>query len=159
MRAVRVLVVDPVDPRLGVCLELRRRVFSGEQGVPVEIESDGRDPECSHVMAVDARGQVLGTARLRVDVYGCAKAERVAVSADARGLGVGRALMEQLEELAASRGHDTLRLGAQVAVSGFYTRLGYVPVGPRYVEAGIEHQTMVRPLLADSRPGEGAVEG
>ena len=155
----RVRVIGPADALLPLCLELRRQVFSCEQGVPVAIESDGREGECVHFAAVAEDGRVLGTARMR-SVPGCiAKAERVAVLGSARGLGVGRALMRQLEAKAASTGHTAVQLGAQAAVVGFYQRLGYVPRGPRYEEAGIEHQLMERRAPGPSAAGEGGVEG
>lgn len=159
MTLPRVLVVGPSDALLPLCLELRRQVFSGEQGVPVAVELDGRDGECVHFAAVSEDGTVLGTARMRSVPGRVAKAERVAVRRRMRGLGVGRALMLRLEAEAASRGHTAVRLGSQAAVVGFYERLGYVARGPRYEEAGIEHQLMERRIPARSGGGQGLVEG
>jgi len=159
MPPTRVLVIGPSDVLLPPCLELRRQVFSGEQGVPEAVESDGRDGECVHFVAVADDETVLGTARMR-SMPGCvAKAERVAVRSRMRGRGVGRALMLRLETEAAAKGHTAVLLGAQAAVVGFYARLGYVARGPRYEEAGIEHQLMERRLPTGSDGGEGLVEG
>ena len=110
--------------------------------MPAEIEVDGRDPDCVHFLAsADGEGD-LGAARLRVTADGVAKAERVAVRATARGRGVGRALMRALEAEAAAAGHAAVLLGAQAGAIPFYIRLGYAPVGPRFMEADIEHQMM-----------------
>ena len=90
-------------------------------------------------------GRAVGTARLR-EVGGAAKAERVAVLEDARGRGVGRALMLALEA-EADRMHATqVVLSAQEASIPFYSRLGYVPVGEPYDEAGIRHRRMCKSL-------------
>jgi predicted GNAT family N-acyltransferase len=59
-------------------------VFIEEQGVPEADEVDDRDGESLHLLAW--RGdEAVGTARMRL-VGELAKAERVAVRADARGL-------------------------------------------------------------------------
>lgn len=147
MPPLRVLTIHPPDPRLRRCSAVRREVFVDEQRVPPEIEVDGRDGRCVHFLAVGGpdRGD-LGAARLRVTEDGVAKAERVAVRRGARGLGVGRALMEALEAEARSGGHATIVLGAQAGAIAFYLRLGYAPIGPRFMEAGIAHQAMQRPL-------------
>jgi predicted GNAT family N-acyltransferase len=146
MQPVRVHAFRPPDPRLERCHAVRRRVFIEEQGVPAEIERDGRDGACLHFLAVAEGAGDVGAARLRVTPGGVAKAERVAVLAGARGLGVGRALMRALEGAARDAGHPEVVLGAQAGAIVFYERLGYLPVGPRFMEAGIEHQQMRLPL-------------
>ena len=123
---------------------IRREVFVVGQGVPAEIEVDGRDADCAHVLAL-VDGAPVGTARLRV-VDGHGKAERVAVLASHRGLGLGVALMAALEALARDAGHDQLHLHAQWPVVPFYERLGYVGRGDPFDEAGIRHLAMGRHL-------------
>ncbi|MFT4624117.1 MAG: putative GNAT family N-acyltransferase [Myxococcota bacterium] len=130
---------------LAACIAVRHEVFVVGQGVPVEIEQDGRDSECRHAIVVEA-GQVLGTARLRVTEIGEAKAERVAVRSTARGRGLGRLLMEALEGLAREADHSALVLHAQADVIGFYEHIGYVAEGERFFEADIEHLSMRRDL-------------
>jgi ElaA protein len=46
-------------------------------------------------------------------------------------------------DLAAMPGVSRAKLGAQVHALGFYERLGFVAVGPVYLDAGIEHRDMV----------------
>jgi predicted GNAT family N-acyltransferase len=150
MTTLRVRVLRPAHPDLARCHALRREVFIEEQRVPAEIEVDGRDPDCVHFLASGGDGGDLGAARLRVTPDGVAKAERVAVRAAARGLGVGRALMRALEAEAREAGHQEVVLGAQAGAIAFYLRLGYAPVGPRFMEADIEHQMMRLPLGADA---------
>ena len=49
----------------------------------------------------------------------------MAVEEDARGQGIGRALVERLEELAAEQGAERVMLNARSEAIGFYERLGY----------------------------------
>lgn len=130
------------------CREIRHRVFVEEQRVPAEIEFDGLDDACAQLVAcVD--DAIVGTARLRI-VDGKAKAERVAVAQTLRKGGVGRALMQGLEQEARGRAHDLIVLNAQVAVIPFYERLGYRAEGEVFDEAGIPHRRMTKRLSPPS---------
>lgn len=120
--------------------EVRDAVFVDEQKVPRDIEWDEHDAASRHVVARDSDGGAIGTGRLLVDGH----IGRMAVLADWRGKGVGRALLERLLEEARQQGHTHLALHAQTHASGFYRRFGFVEEGPEFMEAGIPHRTMVR---------------
>ncbi len=130
---------------LARCLAIRREVFVDEQGVPIEEEMDAHDAAYTHFLAL-AAGEAVGTARLRVTGDGRVKAERVAVRRPFRRAGVGRALMRALEDEARARGRRELVLNAQLPVVAFYERLGYRAEGPEFLEAGIPHRAMRKPL-------------
>ncbi|MFJ4622700.1 GNAT family N-acetyltransferase [Streptomyces sp. NPDC088812] len=153
-RAYGVRVVeDPADRE--ACFALRKEVFVGEQGVPEDIEYDAYDADAVHVLAVREDGVPLGTGRL---LYGAAAAAktggdpsagslgRLAVAKEARGLGVGAALVRALEEAARARGLAAVDLHAQTHALGFYERLGYAAYGPKFPDAGIPHRAMRRAL-------------
>ncbi|MET7285018.1 GNAT family N-acetyltransferase [Streptomyces sp. NPDC005573] len=144
---------DPADRE--ACFGLRKEVFVAEQRVPEDIEYDVYDAVALHVLAVREDGVPLGTGRL---LYGEAAAGktggdpavgslgRLAVAREARGLGVGVALVRAIEDAARALGLKTVDLHAQTHALGFYERLGYEPYGPEYPEAGIPHQGMRRTL-------------
>ncbi|WP_149193587.1 GNAT family N-acetyltransferase [Luteimonas suaedae] len=121
---------------------VRETVFVREQQVPPELELDATDPLCAHVLARDAGGRPIGTGRM--DDAG--RIGRMAVLADWRDRGVGAALLQALLRIARERGLKEVVLHAQAGAIAFYTRHGFVPVGERFQEAGIEHQTMRRAL-------------
>ena len=121
---------------------VREAVFVREQGVPLELELDAQDPDCLHVLARDADGRPIGTGRLTpAHTLG-----RMAVLPQWRGRGVGATMLAALTGLARERRWNAIELHAQVDAIGFYLRHGYLPIGPRYMEAGIEHQSMRRAL-------------
>lgn len=122
---------------------VRDEVFVGEQGVPVELEHDGRDPACLHVLAETTAGEAVGTGRLLPDGH----IGRLAVRAPWRGSGVGAAMLALLIEEARERGHGKVELNAQTSALGFYRGFGFSDVGPRFMEAGLEHQAMELSLL------------
>lgn len=125
---------------------LRRAVFVDEQKVPAEIEVDDWDPLCVHALAYGADGRVIGTGRLLPDGH----IGRMAVHADARGLGIGSALLATLMAEARRRGHGFAVLSAQTHAIPFYRRHGYEIVSDEYLDAGIPHVDM-RCDLAGSR--------
>lgn len=118
---------------------VRSTVFIDEQRVPRELEFDERDESCRHVLAFDG-DLAVGTGRLDLDYDG--KIGRVAVVATHRHLGLGRAIMLRLHEIAREQRQTTLWCHAQLTAVPFYERLGYVSSGPMFLEAGIEHVRM-----------------
>src|SRR5690606_41841444 len=71
-----------------------------------------------------------------------ARIGRMAVLAAWRGRGGGATLLQALLAGGGGRGWERPMLHAQAPVIGFYRRLGFVEDGPRFMEAGIEHQGM-----------------
>ena len=127
---------------IATCRALRRTVFIEEQGVSEADEVDDRDGEAIHLLATVA-GRPVGSARLLIE-GDTGKIGRVCVLAEARGEGIGAALIRAaVANLASMPGVSRAKLGAQVHALGFYERLGFVAVGPVYLDAGIEHRDMV----------------
>lgn len=117
---------------------IRHAVFVQEQCVPVELEMDANDEHCIHAIAYNEHGQPLGTGRLLPDGH----IGRMAVQADYRSLGVGSMLLRALIDEARVRQYMEVVLSAQLHAQAFYARHGFVPEGPVYMDAGIEHITM-----------------
>ena len=139
--AFRVEAVD-YESALPDLRRVRETVFVQEQNVPLALEWDELDPSCRHVLARDAQGQPIGTGRLTPQhTIG-----RMAVLADWRGRGVGDALLLALIDEARRLGWREVSLHAQVSAIGFYARHGFLPYEARFVEAGIDHQSMRRLL-------------
>lgn len=151
--------VQPVeDPRaLAELHAIREAVFVREQQVPAALERDAHDAACLHVVARTLGGQAIGTARLLPPGAGHPpKIGRMAVLRDWRGRGVGSAMLLALLRLARQRGWHEVALNAQASAIGFYLRHDFLPLGPRFMEAGIEHQAMHRivagPVAIATRP-------
>lgn len=117
---------------------LRFEVFVLGQGVPAELERDGRDPECAHVLAESAAGEPVGTGRLLPD----GRIGRMAVLEAWRGRGVGAAMLLALMAEARRRGFAHAHLHAQSHARAFYERHGFEVEGEEYLEAGIPHVGM-----------------
>ena len=127
---------------IATCQALRRVVFIEEQGVSPQDEMDGRDGAARHLLA-RLDGAPIGTARLLTE-GAVGKIGRVCVRAEARGKGVGVALIRAAVEIFRSEpGVQKVKLGAQTHAMGFYAALGFEAVGEVYQDAGIPHRDMV----------------
>ena len=116
---------------------IRTAVFIVGQGIPEAEEWDDADAASVHVLA-RSEGRVVGTGRLLPD----GRIGRMAVLVDARGTGLGTAILQRLMAAAGAAGHREAVLNAQVAVMPFYARHGFLPEGEIFDECGIPHQRM-----------------
>ena len=132
------------ESELAAALELRARVFCEEQGVSFEADQDGRDPEATHIVAVDD-GEVIGTCRLlfRGPV---ARLGRLAVEQERRGESVAEQILSEADRIATKAGSESIALHAQTYAQALYERAGYEEYGPTFVEEGIEHVAMEKRL-------------
>jgi predicted GNAT family N-acyltransferase len=119
---------------------VRDKVFGQEQGVPRELDWDGEDSCCTHVLARDDSGIPIGTGRMRPD----GKIGRLAVLLDQRGHGIGGALLKLLVFKAYEYKFKSVYLYAQTHAVSFYEKYGFCKEGTEFIEAGIPHIKMVR---------------
>lgn len=126
----------------GSLRRIREDVFVHEQRVPPELEWDGFDAECHHVIAEDQHGAAIGTGRLLADGH----IGRMAVLQAWRKRGVGSALLKGLLAIASEHGMREVMLNAQTQALDFYTRYGFVAEGEVFFDAGIAHLRMKRRL-------------
>ena len=126
------------------CMRLRWTVFVEEQNVTPSLEVDEHDSEGAvHALALLA-GVPAGAGRFVMIEPGTAQIGRMAVVDDARGKGVGIALLRLLEAEARRRGAKRLTLNAQVSARRFYEKAGYQASGAVFDDAGIPHVAMER---------------
>jgi predicted GNAT family N-acyltransferase len=130
---------------LNQCFIIRQKVFVEEQGVPADIEIDEYDvsPDaCSHTLLL-FNGEPAATGRWRSYKVDTAKLQRLAVLKPFRGLGMGKKIIQVLEEQAREAGFKFCILDGQCQAEPFYLKLGYVTISEQPFEvAGIMHVRM-----------------
>ncbi len=123
--------------------EIRNLVFCEEQKVSKEIEFDGLDQFCNHYLA-KINEVPIGTARVREQIRGTFKIERMAVLKRYRKKGVGKAIIKKiLKHYLNLNNMNKLILNSQIEAKGFYEKFGFVEVGKEFIEANIKHQKMI----------------
>ncbi len=88
------------------------------------------------LLARGVDGAPLGCVGLRpIDPDGCCEMKRLYVSPDARGMGLGRALVEAVLDAAGRLGFRELRLDTlpdMADAQALYARMGFVRIAPYY---------------------------
>ncbi|MGM0470749.1 MAG: GNAT family N-acetyltransferase [Bacillota bacterium] len=135
-------ITDPSE--LKSAFNIRRKVFVEEQGIPLEDELDKYETSAEHIL-VYYKDKSVGTGRLRI-IDEVAKLERICVLADYRKCGLGKIVVQNLEELAYQRGILKLKLHSQIQAEEFYQKLGYHKASQVFMEDGIPHLLMVKEL-------------
>ncbi len=126
-------------------LRLRQVVFVVEQNCPF-VDTDNLDQDAYHLIGLIENETALFT---RIFPPHILRPEcvisRVVVSPDFRGRGLGYTLMEKSHAQAQELWNaQTFFLSAQSHLRTFYENLGYVKVGPEYLEDDIPHIPMQR---------------
>jgi ElaA protein len=136
----------------------RQAVFVVEQQCAF-LDADGLDERAYHLAAWSPEErEPLAYARLLEPgtKYAEASIGRVMTADRRRGCGLGRETMVRALEHAAEKFPGaSVRIGAQSRLETFYRSLGFVVVGGRYLEDGIDHTEMLRPAFSTSVSGGG----
>lgn len=145
---------DPAEPRARHCLrayaaELDRRFAGGfETGRALPLPDDALRPPAGLLLVAELRGEPVGCGALRLHGEGPAELKRLWVAESARGLGLGRRLLGELEARAAEAGAPSVRLDtnrALVEAIALYRSSGYVEVDA-YNSERYAHHWFEKPL-------------
>ncbi len=137
--AVDVTLIDPDDPRAQFCLELyvnelNRRFEAGwDPSKSISAAEAELRPPAGIFLLASLHEQPMGCVALKFHGEEPAEIKRMWVSDSARGLGIGRRLLSEIEAQAATRGITTLRLETNRALTeaiNLYRSAGYVEVAP-----------------------------
>jgi cystathionine beta-lyase len=123
---------------------IRREVFVVEQGVSEKDEFEGGEDAFVHFCLYKDRS-LVAYIRIAVKNEGL-HIGRVAVKRNFRKQGLGRILMRTVEDYGLNKGCISFTLHAQLYAKGFYQRLGYLPQGVEFMEAGIKHIMMTKEM-------------
>jgi DNA-binding MarR family transcriptional regulator/GNAT superfamily N-acetyltransferase len=145
---VEVTPIDPADPRARYCVqayfaELERR-FDGGFDPARSITADDEElrPPAGLLLVVSLGADPIGCGALKFHDNEPAELKRMWVDESARGLGVGRRLLGELEHHAATHGAGAVRLETNTALTEaiqLYRSAGYAEVIPFNNEAYAHH--------------------
>ena len=113
--------------------ELRWRVLRMPWGQPSGSERDELDDAATHVAGFDEVKRLVCVGRLHAVETGVGQVRYMAVEESLRGLGLGQAVLDELERLAKRQGISVIVLDARESAVGFYRRNGYEAVGEGHV--------------------------
>lgn len=126
---------------------LRWQLLRARWQQPEGSEVDAIEKQCFHIMAVDEKNIVIGVARLQFNSSEEAQIRYMAVQPACERQGIGRALIEALEQRAKKSSHKNIVLHAREPAVGFYEKLGYKVIEKSYLLFGeIQHFRMSKSL-------------
>lgn len=142
-------LVVTTEEELRQCLSVRKEVFVDEQQVPLDLELDEFDAStsaCRHFLIRD--GELpIAAARYRMYDERTAKLQRIAVRQPYRGKGIGKMMIDMMEDDICERGIASIMLDAQTHATRFYEKLGYATVSEEpFLDAGIWHVRMTKTI-------------
>ena len=104
------------------------------------------EDQSDHAMVVDSEnGKIVGVARMQMNSPTQGQVRCVAVSPEVQGRGVGKLLMNYLEQIAQEKGYEEIILDAREGAVKFYLSIGYEIIGESYLLFGvIPHFKMIK---------------
>jgi len=129
-------------------MRLRIEVFVIEQQCFYQ-DADNKDQHCHHLMLFKDNELVAYARIVPVGLsFEEASIGRVITSAQVRGTGAGKVLMEAaMQTCRQIFGNVPIRIGAQTYAKAFYAALGFEASGSEFMEDGIPHIEMVAKAL------------
>ncbi len=110
-------------------------------------ELDATEAASDHLLALSAKGRVIGCGRIHPREPGVGQIRSMAVAPEYRGRGLGAALLNRLERLGRGRGYDRLFVEARDSARGLYRAAEYQDLGPgRCLFGEIPHTRMSKPV-------------
>lgn len=140
-------IVQPNTPDLWQkYFALRYEVLREPWNQPIGSEKLEDDPSSINAMIIENE-MALAVARLHEAAPGIGQVRCVAVATNQQGKGLGKLLMEHLEDKAIALGMKKIILEARENAVPFYERLGYQITKESYLLFGeIQHYTMEKSL-------------
>jgi predicted GNAT family N-acyltransferase len=130
------------------CLNIRNEVFTIEKGISKEIEVDENDNLNSgyeHFVATCNEND-MGAFRCIKISNDTVKIQRFCVLKQYRKQGIGKRIIEDVEDYYKAKEITKLELDAKFSVCGFYEKCGFEKVSDIFIEAGVEHIKMVKKI-------------
>ncbi|HSS93747.1 MAG TPA: helix-turn-helix domain-containing GNAT family N-acetyltransferase [Candidatus Dormibacteraeota bacterium] len=145
---VEIAPIDPAHPNARHCLreyfsELDRRFDSGFDPVrSIPADEDELRPPAGLFLVASLHKEPIGSGALKFHGSAPAELKRMWVAEAARGLGVGRRLLAELERHAAANGARKVRLETNkslIEAISLYRSAGYLEVAPFNAEPYAHH--------------------
>jgi ElaA protein len=136
-------------PEYHSIMMLRQEVFVVEQNCPY-LDADDKDRLSWHLSGWTPDGQLACYARLLapgISYPEYASIGRVVSAPFCRRTGAGKLLMAEAVSLSALLfGPGPIKISAQTYLLEFYWSFGFVSTGEQYLEDGLPHTAMIRPM-------------
>lgn len=127
--------------------DLRWRILREPWNQPRGSERDPLDNKAFHLIILGNDGSPLAVGRLHLNTTEEAQVRYMAVEPAQQGSGLGRKILQGLEQRAQNQGVKQIVLNSRADAVGFYARQGYEALGPGETLFGEVKHTRMRKNL------------
>ena len=127
---------------------LRWKILREPWNQPPGSEKDNREAEALHLAAWSDSGTLMGVGRLHPVTARSGQIRYMAVDPSQRGHGIGTAILQELENLAARSGLEEVMLNAREEAVSFYQTNGYAVVRQSHCLFGVIPHFEMRKRIA-----------
>ncbi|WFA07759.1 GNAT family N-acetyltransferase [Tissierella sp. Yu-01] len=124
-------------------IDLRNEVFRKPWGLDIRNEDLSSDAKYEMFGAYKDE-KMIATIFLTEDDKETARIKSVAIFDEYRGKGLGKYLMNYVEDIALKRGYKKVALMGRVSAEIFYNKLGYETISEVYDHNTIPHVDMIK---------------
>ena len=129
--------------------QLRWKILRKPWHKPLGSEQDELEQQSVHRMFVNEQHQVLAVGRLHKVSQSEAQIRYMAVDENCQGQGLGKKIIQALEQAASIQGVRTITLNARESAVSFYQTMGYKTIGfSHLLYDEIRHIAMTKALTA-----------
>lgn len=146
MNDITIRLIDTEAPEYKGVWQVREDTLRKPLGRSLKNENISWDKDAL-IFAALHNEQVIGCVLLTKVDEQTAKLRAMAVYGHWQGKGIGRLLVNALEETALKTGYKKIVLHARKVALDFYKRLNYTVVGNEFTEVGIPHYKMEKDLV------------
>ena len=130
--------------------DLRDKILRKPLGMVLEKENLIRD-KTNTIFIAQHDGRIIGC--VLMEPHGTEiQLRAMAVDDTWQGKGIGRMLVQAAEQYSWQQGFQKIVLHARKVVLGFYNSMGYARHGDEFIEVGIPHYMMEKPLTPKGEP-------
>ena len=123
--------------------EVLRKPWGWERGSELADDED----KCIHAMVVNEKNETIAVCRLQMNSADEAEIRFMGVRDDQQGKGIGKVIMNYLENIAKEKGAKTVILQGRENAVAFYKKQGYVIVEESYLMWGKIQHYLMRKIL------------
>ena len=135
------------DEELKQYFHFRWKLLRKPWNEPEGSEKDDIEDECFHVMVCEKNNQCIGVGRLQFNTETEAQIRYMAVAIEHERKGIGKKIIDALENEAKEKNITSIILDAREPAVGFYEKLGYVKKEKTYLLFdSIQHYRMEKLL-------------
>lgn len=133
--------------------ELRDQVLRAPLALSLEDEDLEGEKHQEHFGLFDEAGNLVACVIVVPLSPAAAKIRQMAVAPGHQSQGHGQCMLRCLEDCMAKKGWVQVHLHARLTALAFYEKLGYVRVGPDFMEVGLPHLRMEKRLSESKQNG------